>query len=59
MSRKNIAFSIATQYQFLFCYRLIAQESILSKIHIGSRNVLVISENHYFNDFMLSLPNKL
>ncbi|KAL6434729.1 hypothetical protein ACFW04_006217 [Cataglyphis niger] len=59
MSRKNIAFSIATRYQFRFCYRLMAHESILSKIHIGSANVLDISENHHFNDFMLSLPNNI
>lgn len=37
MSRKNIIFSIATRYQFFFCYKLMAQESILSNIQIGSQ----------------------
>lgn len=36
-----------------------AQESILSNIQIRSGNVLNISENHYFNDFVLSLPNDI
>jgi len=58
MSRKNIAFSIATRYQFLFCYRLMAQKSIFSnRIQIGSGNVFDISENNHFNNFALSLPN--
>lgn len=59
MSRKNIAFSIAVRHQFFFCYRLMAQESVLSNIQIGSGDVLDISENHHLNDFVLSLPNNI
>lgn len=57
MSRKNIALSIATRYQFIFCYRLMAKESILPNIQIGSGNIINISEHHHFNNFVLSLSN--
>ncbi|XP_039310574.1 uncharacterized protein LOC120358896 isoform X1 [Solenopsis invicta] len=59
MSRQNIAFSIVTRYQFLFCYRLMAKESILPNIQTGSGNIIDISENHHFDNFMLSLPNDI
>ncbi|KYN12664.1 hypothetical protein ALC57_15161 [Trachymyrmex cornetzi] len=59
MSRKNIALSITTRYQFLFCYKLMAQESILPNIQIGSGNVINISEHHQFNNFVLSLPDDI
>lgn len=59
MSRKNIALSIATQYQFRFCYRLMAQENFLSNILTGLGNVIDISENDHFSDFALSLPNDI
>ncbi|EZA61817.1 hypothetical protein X777_09791, partial [Ooceraea biroi] len=59
MSRKNIAFSIVTRYQFSSCHRFMANESILSNIQIGSGNVLNISENDHFNDFVFSLSNDI
>lgn len=55
MSRKNIAFSIAIRYQFSFCHRLMAQESIIPTIEVGSGNINV-TKHDYFNNFASFLP---
>ncbi|XP_039305725.1 uncharacterized protein LOC105204954 isoform X1 [Solenopsis invicta] len=58
-SRKNILLSIAIRHQLSFCYRLMAQNSIVPTIQIGSGKFFDITKHDYFHFFALSLPKDI
>ncbi|EFN60891.1 hypothetical protein EAG_02219, partial [Camponotus floridanus] len=59
MSRKNIAFSIATRHQLSFCYKLMAQESIIPTVELGLGNIINITKHDHFNHFASILPTNI
>lgn len=58
MSRQNIAFSIAARHQLSFCYKLMAQESIIPTIEVGSKYIN-ITKHDRFNLFAPLLPTNI
>lgn len=56
MCRINLAHSVATKEQLNFCYRIIANNSILSTINVGPGAIVNLQSHLKYEAFRFSLP---